>query len=293
MAAGKALTTMVIGSDYRAMWDGLYRKSVEAYAQRHDYELVVIDANIDQRPRATERHPRWQKCLMLEHPRLRDREHVVWIDADVFANYRSGRCAVEHYRASDGGRGGIGAVPFGAIFTTAEALENRWHRAHRDDGGIFRREPGPAPPQRYAEAGLPSDQGDVVDTGVLVLRPDLHTGFLRQVYETGSGTPRPGGAQMWLSHRILDAGLLTPLDPRFNKVWSEEVVQHYPFLLNAAMRQQLPIIALCVTAAWLNGYFLHFRADRLTRGDARYIMTMFDDPARISLEALLQGKPTS
>src|SRR3546814_20572919 len=76
MAVRKALTTMVIGSDYKSMWEGLYRRSVEAYAERHDYELVIIDAAIDPRPKAGERTPHWQKCLILEHPRLRDREHV-------------------------------------------------------------------------------------------------------------------------------------------------------------------------------------------------------------------------
>src|SRR3546814_12862680 len=125
MAVRKALTTMVIGSDYKSMWEGLYRRSVEAYAERHDYELVIIDAAIDPRPKAGERTPHWQKCLILEHPRLRDREHVAWIDADIFANYRSGPCVVEHYLAADGGRGGIGAVPFSAGFTSAAMLDNR------------------------------------------------------------------------------------------------------------------------------------------------------------------------
>lgn len=288
MAGGKALTTMVIGSDYRSMWDGLYRRSVEAYAERHGYELVVIDAAIDPRPKAAERTPHWQKCLILEHPRLRDREHVAWIDADIFVNFHAAPCIVEHYRAADAGRGGIGAVPWGATFTSQEALDNRWHRAHRHGSGIFRRDRGPTPPERYAEAGLPADQPDMVNTGVLVLRPDRHTAFLREVYETGTENPYSAMEQMWLSYRIHQDGLLTALDPRFNKIWSEEVVQNYPFLLNTATRQQLPVIALCVTAAWLNGYFLHFLADGLTRGDVRYIMTMFDDPSRISMEALLK-----
>src|SRR3546814_12978457 len=72
---------------------------------------------------------------------------VAWIDADIFANYRSGPCVVEHYLAADGGRGGIGAVPFSAGFTSAEMLDNRWHRAHRFGSGIFRRERGPTPPE--------------------------------------------------------------------------------------------------------------------------------------------------
>lgn len=290
MAGGKALTTLVIGDDYKAMWDKLYRRSVEAYAAKHGYELVVIDRPIDPGPRAAERTPHWQKCLILEHPALRDRDRVVWIDADIFVNFRTAPCIVEHYDTVDAGRGGIGAVPFGATFLNAETVENRWDRAHRYGSGIFKRERGPTPPERYAEAGLPDDQPDMVNTGVLVLRPDRHTAFLRDVYETGTENPHSAMEQMWLSYRMYRDGLLTPLDPRFNKIWSEELVQNYPFLMNSATRQQTPIIALCVTAAWLNGYFLHFLADGFSRGDVRYIMSMFDDPSQISLAALVDGR---
>jgi len=294
MAGGKALTTLVIGDDYKAMWEQLYAKSVRAYADKHGYDLVIIDRNIDDRPKATERTPHWQKCLILEHPELRDREHVVWIDADIFLNWKTAPCIVEHYKSLDAGRGGIGAIPFGASMLGPEIVENRWDRAHRYGSGLFKRDRGPTPPERYKEAGLPDDQPDMVNTGVLVLQPDRHAEFLRDVYETGTENPLSAMEQMWLSYRIYQEGLLTPLDPRFNKIWSEELVQHYPFLMNSAMRQQVPIIALCVTAAWLNGYFLHFLADGFSRGDVRYIMTMFDDPAQISLEALLKkaGKPS-
>lgn len=290
MSGGKALTTMVIGNDYKAMWDSLYRKSVEAYADRHGYELVIIDDYIDTRPKGRERTPHWQKCLILEHPRLRDREHVAWIDADIFVNYHSGPCIVEHYQARDGGRGGIGAVPFGATFTTDEAVDNRWNRAHRYGSGIFKRERGPTPAERYAEAGLPDDQPEMVNTGVLVLRPDRHGDFLREVYETGTENPYSAMEQMWLSYRIFQEGLLTPLDPRFNKIWSEELVQNYPFLMTSAMREQRAIIGLCVTAAWLNGYFLHFLADGFSRGDVRFIMTMFDEPSQICLSKLVESR---
>lgn len=282
MARRKALATMVIGDQYRSMWNRHYRKSVQAYADKHDYDLVLIDDYIDPTPRSRERTPHWQKCLILEHPALQSYDHVVWIDADIFVNYHTAPCIVEHYGASDG----IGAVPFAATQPNAETLDNRWNRAFRFGSGIFRRDRGPTAKERYAEAGLPDDQPDMVNTGVLVLRPERHKAFLRDVYETGTENTFSAMEQMWLSYRIFQEGLLQPLDSRFNKIWSEELVQNYPFLMNEGTRRQTPIIALCVTTAWLNGYFLHFLADGYSRGDVRYIMTMFDAPERISLEAL-------
>ena len=286
MAKRKALTTMVIGSDYQSMWNGLYRRSVEAYAEKHGYDLVLIDSYIDPSPRGTERTPHWQKCLILEHPKLQGYDHVVWIDADIFINYHSAPCIVEQYGEAEG----IGAIPFAATQPNREILENRWDRAFRFGSGIFKRDRGPTAQERYAEAGLPDDQPDMVNTGVMVLRPDRHKAFLRDVYETGSENKFSAMEQMWLSYRIFQEGLLEPLDPRFNKIWSEELVQNYPFLMNAETRKQTPIIALCVTAAWLNGYFLHFLADGYSRGDVRYIMTMFDAPEQISLEALVSSR---
>ena len=289
MATRKALATILIGEDYQQMWNGLYRRSVESYAAKHGYDLVIIDQALDPSDRATERTPHWQKCLILEHPDLRDRDHVVWIDADIFVNFHHAPCIVAHYLEQDEGRGGIGAVPFSAAINSPEHLDNRWDRAHRYGNGLFKRDRGPTPPERYAEAGLPDDQSDMVNTGVMVLSPEKHAAFLRDVYETGTENPLSAMEQMWLSYRMYSEGRITPLDGRFNKIWSEELVQNYPFLMNEPMRRHLPLIALSVTTAWLNGYFLHFLADGFSRGDVRYIMTQFSDPAQINLEALAKG----
>ena len=57
MAGRKALTTIVIGREYQAMWNALYRKSVEAYAEKHGYDLVLIDDHIDPDAEGYRAHP--------------------------------------------------------------------------------------------------------------------------------------------------------------------------------------------------------------------------------------------
>src|SRR3546814_9080297 len=44
---------------------------------------------------------------------------------------------------------------------------------------------------------------------------DRHTAFLRDVYETGTEYRYSAMEQMWLSYRMFQEGLFTPLDPRF------------------------------------------------------------------------------
>src|SRR3546814_20631997 len=56
---------------------------------------------------------------------------------------------------------------------------------------------------------------DALPIWVLVLRPDRHTAFLRDVYETGTENRYSAMEQMWLSYRMFQEGPFTPLDPRF------------------------------------------------------------------------------
>ena len=279
----KALVTMAIGDDYKSMWEAYYKPSILPYAERHGYELIVVDDYIDAGPSGRARTPHWQKLLILERPDIARFERVVWIDADIFINFRHAPCIVE----ACGPAAGIGLVGHNATYATPELWDNRWHRAHMKGSGIFARGRGPTPAERYAEAGLSGDVDDMVNTGVMVLDPARHAGFLRQVYDECTENQYSAMEQMALSHRIFKAGLYHPLDPRFNRTWTEEMVHHCPFLLHERNRNNQPLVAFCVTTAWLNAWFLHFLADGISRGDVRLILTRFSDPAQINLEEVI------
>ena len=62
-----AITTICTGAAYLADWQRYARKSWEAYAQRHGFELVVFEKPLDSSDRAQGRSPAWQKCLVLDH----------------------------------------------------------------------------------------------------------------------------------------------------------------------------------------------------------------------------------
>ena len=279
----KALVTLAIGEDYLRMWEAYYKPSLEKYAEKHGYDLFVIDDYLDATPRGPERTPHWQKLLILEHPEFRQYEHVVWIDADININFHHAPCIVDHAGDTDA----LGLVSHNQAYVNDELWTNRWHRAHQLGGGIFERPHGPSPVERYREAGLPDDVDDMVNTGVMVLQPAKHAEFLRWIYDTCDENPYSANEQMSLSYHIFRQGLFQPLDPRFNRTWSEEMVQNYPFLMNNLTREIQPVMALCVTAAWLNTWFLHFLADGLSRGDVQFILSQFDDPTKINLQELM------
>jgi hypothetical protein len=84
-----------------------------------------------------------------------------------------------------------------------------------------------------------------------------------------------------LSYEVLNAGMVHWLDARFNLLWLDLVFLYYPFLLNPpraraflqrglSKAQRLagesPVAktrTACITAAFLNSYFLHFGGSEL------------------------------
>jgi hypothetical protein len=72
--------TLAIGQKYLTNFNDEFRASFERYAQRHDFEFVVIDQFIQ---KSDKRAP-WQKLLIFDHPRIAPYERVMFMDADIY-----------------------------------------------------------------------------------------------------------------------------------------------------------------------------------------------------------------
>ena len=85
-----------------------------------------------------------------------------------------------------------------------------------------------------------------------------HRAMLRQIYE-GTFPPKLDGyEQTPLSAAILNAGLLHQLNSRFNWVFYESAVVHYPYIFREPYRSNPDLLALAVNTALANCHFLHF-----------------------------------
>jgi hypothetical protein len=60
----KAIVTLAVGDEYRALWNAKARPSWERYAARHGYELIALHEPIDTSPLGR-RPMSWQKLLVL------------------------------------------------------------------------------------------------------------------------------------------------------------------------------------------------------------------------------------
>lgn len=243
----KCLVTITIGDAFQKMWNGLYRGCMERYAEKHGYDLVVIDDYLDGSEFGRSRPPHWQKLLILEHPEVRRYRHAVWVDADILINYHHAPCIVAANPTDK-----IGVVYYQSLETGSPAkAANRYHR---------RCHPNPCPTYRewYNFYGLGDDVDDFTNTGVLVLRPARDAEFLRWIYDTCKevkGTHQENGP---LSYHLFKRDLAAPIDDRFNVTWNGEITEHYPFLLARNNFNDTHLVALCVNAAWHNSFFMHF-----------------------------------
>ena len=115
----KCLVTLLIGDEIRTFWDKHLKSTWVKYAEKHGYDIITIDDYIDNSPMAASRAPHWQKCLILEHPKVKSYESAVWVDADIMINFHTAPCIVEHNASDRIGPGAHPDVP-PAIETTHE-----------------------------------------------------------------------------------------------------------------------------------------------------------------------------
>jgi hypothetical protein len=95
MGYAKAIVTIALGEKYLTTWRRVCEANWYAYAQKHGYDIVCIDAPLDPSARARQRSPSWQKCLILGQDAIRKYERVVWVDADILINVGAAPSIVE------------------------------------------------------------------------------------------------------------------------------------------------------------------------------------------------------
>jgi hypothetical protein len=278
MPRSKAIVTLAIGKEYGEQWNRLCRANWQSYADRHGYDVVCLEAPLDTSERARRRSPAWQKCLILGAEPMLRYERVVWIDSDILINARA-PCVCAAVPVEKVGAVDQWATPTPELYAQGmERLFEYW-----GSGAVANH----TARDYYARWGLPPAFDQVAQTGVLVLSPRHHRPLLEGVYfeyeEKGGGEwnyeMRP------LSYELLKADLVHWIDPRFNWPWIILKALHYPFLLRRPrrdgllerLRRRLAVpgdtarshdARRCATAAFLNGFFLHFAGSRQDIGFA-------------------------
>ena len=225
----KAIVTLTIGKPYEEMFNNICRPSWTPYAERFNYDLIVINEPLDKTERATKRSPAWQKLLILSQPWSDDYDQIVWVDTDVLINNKWASdisegvplekvSAVEQY-----------SIPTKDIYRIAlERLYEKWSK----DNVPFLNNLTPA--QFYTNRGVAGEQlKEVVQTGVFVCSSKYHKEVFEHIYYKYEDTH----ASDWnyempaMSYELLVNNLIYWLPNKFNYCVADVMAAYYPNLL--------------------------------------------------------------
>lgn len=267
----KALVSLVIGETYRNLWDKYCAQTWKPYAEKHGYDIILIDKHIDETPRGKERTPHWQKLLILEAEETQGYDHIVWIDTDITINFNTAPCIVESNNSEK-----VGVIRYNEVYLP-EFIEGGFSRAVRQNASAAVREAGVISyAERYERCGLKNPVNDLINTGVLVLTPK-HKQLLRDVYDNYEETPLSAKENLPLSHHLLTNDMANGLDGRFNKVFDTELMHHAPYFFIPGIKLDTKTIFLIVNSIYINSFFLHF-IDGVSRGYMQMVIPGAEHP---------------
>ena len=249
-----AIVTIAIGSAYRDRWRTHCARGWSRYADKHGFDLIVIEQPLDDTTRAAARSPAWQKCLVLRPDIAGRYDRVIWVDSDILINANSPSvldgvppdkigAADEHTFPSPEERRRIFTLLAQMAQSANSGAAKTW-QSYFD------------PADWHAAWGLPRRGRSIVQTGVMVLAPNHHREFLEHVYygyEDHGGEPmnyemRP------LSFEIQERNLLHALDNRFNALLIFLIIKSQMQLRRPLMPHES---AALVRTTFDRTYFLH------------------------------------
>jgi hypothetical protein len=253
-----AIVTLVVGDRYFLDWQKYSEPSWRAYAQKHQLDLIVLKDPLDRSPRAAARSPAWQKCLIPSQPFAQQYEQLVLLDSDIAINSAEAPNVCELVPPDR-----IGGVLSGShvqedLRAVLLTRLGRRSSSYRRAAEAWREDQG----RGYLPYGLnPLDAG-IVQTGVLVLNGPRHAELFRIIYDSNYPLETRTYEQIPLSHAMLTAGLFQEIDTRFNSVFFESMLVHFPYLLDRSRPDHEHLARLYVRAEYGNNFFLHFAYDR-------------------------------
>lgn len=235
------LVTLQIGEVHGNYWRLVFRKSWMAYAERHGYDVGVVDDFIDRTAGTGEAAIKFQKLQLLNLPELAGYEKVVFLDSDLLLTEHAPCLA--------------SAVPVGKVGMVSQVaipFREWYHYIQPLRGGE------PTVEAYYAAHLLPEDRSmadgveDVYNGGLMVMEPARHRELFTELYEAKKDSleRRKGHVdQPLVSCTLIQGGWVHALDFRFNVIFSLWFALHYRFIesqdekaIRGAMECILPLV---------------------------------------------------
>ncbi|MFH0878791.1 MAG: hypothetical protein V2A34_03675, partial [Lentisphaerota bacterium] len=263
------------------------------------YDLVVVEQPIQRAEDLPVRPIHWQKLFIPRHPGAARYESIVFLDADIIINYHRAPCVVSSVPPDRIGMTRFDRyiddpVLYDLVFIRRYKFARYAQRAREQANGA---PPscitGPDYSKTYAEFTGRRDL-PLINTGMMVINPRLHGPLLESIYddsfrELKSGAQEKIFEQNYVSYKLLEAGVIHFVDPRFNTIAYLEQALHYPFL---DLQADDALMRLCYSTMLANCFFLHFAANwhlmshAVINGDKDFSMVGLKDVFRNDRERI-------
>ena len=195
------LVVIAITEGYLHNYTKLFRKSHELYAKKHNYDFRVIDYMLDTTINHTSAFS-FQKILVCSQYWSAQYDYIVCIDADIFINPESP--PIHEFVTSDK----IGIVD--EMVQSSLELREAYDGTASDYYKLV--------PETTLDTKM------LLNTGVMVFQPKLHSEFLNGVFRkhvTGCMTSNRGYhyEQTTVGYELQSKEMFTPIPNKFNAIW--------------------------------------------------------------------------
>ena len=207
------LLSLAIGDKYIKEYKELFHKSQSHYAKKHNYDFKLIQ----ERAKGTIDHPdsiSFDKSLVFSQSWSYDYENIVFIDADIFVNPKSPPIDELNKDSKK-----IFVVDEYSQPTPEKRIQVQekmgWETSATD---------------YYSLAGFSIQTKNMINTGVIMAKPELHGKFMKSIHFKHSissiGHPRHFHfEQSAIGYEMQKNNMAEHLDNKYNAVWNIHKLQ--------------------------------------------------------------------
>ena len=273
----KAIVTLTIGKKYENLFNNYSKKNLEKYCQRFNYDLIVINKNLDDSKRSRERSPAWQKLLILSQEWSKNYDQIVWVDSDVLINYKLAKDISKTVEIGNFGAVDAYSIPSKEIYQLS--LKRNYDNWERNGIQYIH---NLKPEEYYQNRGINGVNIDaVIQTGVFVSSHNHHRKIFEHIYysyEDINKTPEWNYEMPAMSYELIKANLVQWIPIEYNYNVYDIISSYYSFIffkkdfsLNYFFKKLISKLKLnnnlsslnslqvkCLNQIYNNGYFIHF-----------------------------------
>ena len=228
------LVTICIGDNYLNMYNSLFKKSHEMYAKKCGYDFKIITDFIKE-----PRHPSvvsFNKVIVSDYSWSKQYDFIIFIDADIIINKNTPPIH-NYYNYGD---------KIGVVNQSQPNLEARI------EGQIHKGYEVTAKDYYKLKSNHDIETDHIINTGLLVIQPEKHKVFLRNIFDTYSNNQINNKSgfhyeQSVIGYELQNNDMHYFMDMKWNALWANN-----KYYFNTMNNGNLTLQEFCD-----NNYFIH------------------------------------